>query len=394
MNTSHPKQFKTGDVIAIAATHAIHDTYQAFLAPILPELIKTLSLSKADAGWLAAIVQLPSIFQPLIGKLADRFNLKFLMYLTPLLTIVLMCLLGISPSYISVAIILLIVGISSAGIHSVGPVMVGNNSGDKIGRGMSFWMVGGELGRTLGPLMVVTALGFLSLQQLPWLITIGALICIPIFYRIKDLPAKDHFLENTASQIPWRDAVKEMFPIFGPVGMIILARAFIDSSLSTFLPTFLTEQGASLWLAGASYSVLEAAGIIGALVGGSISDHLGRRPVLFLAMTLTSVFTFILLFAPSYWKLPVLLALGFVSLSISPVVMAVVQESFPKNRAFANGIYMALGFVIRSIAVVLVGKVGDWVGLQFAFTISAVIILFGLPFIFLLPRRKNHASIE
>jgi hypothetical protein len=34
---------------------------------------------------------------------------------------------------------------------------------------MSIFMVGGENGRVLGPLMVISALSFLTMQQLPWL---------------------------------------------------------------------------------------------------------------------------------------------------------------------------------------------------------------------------------
>lgn len=36
----------------------------------------------------------------------------------------------------------------------------------------------------------------------------------------------------------------------------------------------------------------------------------------------------------------------FTLLSVQPVAMAVVYENFPENRAFANGIYMALGLVL------------------------------------------------
>jgi FSR family fosmidomycin resistance protein-like MFS transporter len=86
-------------------------------------------------------------------------------------------------------------------------------------------------------------------------------------------------------------------------------------------------------------------------------------------------------------RFPALLILGLTALSITPVVMALVQERFPDNRALANGVYMALSFTIRSGAVVIVGVLGDLFGLRLAFTVSAVIPLLGVPFIFLLPGR-------
>jgi FSR family fosmidomycin resistance protein-like MFS transporter len=69
--------------------------------------------------------------------------------------------------------------------------------------------------------------------------------------------------------------------------------------------------------------------------------------------------------------------------------MALVQESFPENRALANGVYMALSFGIRSAVVVVVGVMADLWGMRSAFTASAIIPLLGLPFLLLLPKRRR-----
>jgi FSR family fosmidomycin resistance protein-like MFS transporter len=77
--------------------------------------------------------------------------------------------------------------------------------------------------------------------------------------------------------------------------------------------------------------------------------------------------------------------LGLTALSVVPVIMALVQESFPENRALANGTYMALSFVLRSGVVVVLGMMGDKWGIRLAFIVSAVVPLLGLPFVLLLP---------
>jgi FSR family fosmidomycin resistance protein-like MFS transporter len=59
------------------------------------------------------------------------------------------------------------------------------------------------------------------------------------------------------------------------------------------------------------------------------------------------------------WLLPFL---GFFSLSTTPVIMAIVQECYPENRSMANGLYMAVSFVIRSILLVVFGGISDAVG--------------------------------
>ena len=69
--------------------------------------------------------------------------------------------------------------------------------------------------------------------------------------------------------------------------------------------------------------------------------------------------------------------------------MALVQESHPDNRALANGIYMAMSFLIRSAVVVVLGGIGDIYGLRQGSIISGVLMLLGTPLILLLPQAKS-----
>lgn len=382
-------RFQTDRVLTIAAGHAVHDTYTAFLPPLLPVFIADLSLSTTQAGLLSVFIQTPSLLQPFIGHLADRVSLRYFLILAPAVTGVAMSLLGAAPSYLVLALLLVVAGLSSASLHAVAPVMAGNLSGRSLGRGMGVWMVGGELGRTLGPIIIVSAVQFLTAEGTPWLMIAGLLASAILYLQFKDVSRRP---PNAGQSLPWRQALQGMKPLLAPLVSIVLVRAFIVVALTTYLPTFLSQEGANLWLAGASLSVLEAAGVVGALLGGSLSDRLGRQRVLFISLLTTSFFMFVFLSTSGWTRFPVLLVLGFTALSITPVVMAVVQENVPENRALANGIYMALNFTIRSGAVVVVGAIGDLFGLRLAFTVSAIIPLLGLPFILMLPGKVRSGS--
>lgn len=377
--------FQTDRVLTITAGHAVHDTYTAFLPPLLPAFIAKLSLSKTEAGLLTVFMQGPSLLQPFIGHLADRVSLRYFVILAPAVTATMMSLLGVAPSYAVLALLLTVVGLSSASLHAVAPVMAGRLSGQSLGRGMGFWMVGGELGRTLGPILVVSAVNLLTLEGTPWLMLGGLLVSALLYVRLKDVPGRP---SNAGQGLPFRQALRAMRPVMVPLVGVILVRSFMLAALTTYLPTFLSEEGADLWLAGASLSVLEAAGVVGALAGGSLSDRLGRRLVLFISMLTTPLLMFVFLGVRGWTQLPILLVLGFTALSIAPVIMALVQESFPDNRALANGVYMALSFVLRSGAVVMLGALGDLLSMRAAFTASAVIPLLGLPLVLLLPSKK------
>lgn len=378
-----PQKFQTDNVITIAIGHAVHDTYSAFLPTILPVLSQNLSITNTEAGLLSFFQQIVSIIQPFIGNLADKVNLRYIVFLAPGITASLMSLVGITPDYTLLVILMLLVGLSSAGIHTVGPATIGRLSGSKLGMGMSIWMVGGELGRALGPIVFVTAIRYLSIENTPWLMIFGWLASLLLFIRLKNISSQP---ADARSIIPWKKMVHQMRPILLPLMGIILLSGFLLACTSTYLPLFLTTEGANLWLAGASLTVLETAGVAGAFVSGSISDKVGRKIVLFISLIAASFFMFLFLNTQGLYQFIILFALGFTSLSTSPVMMAIIQENFPENRAFANGMYNAISFAIRSIDIVLVGILSDLFGLRQTFLISAIIMLLSIPVVFSIPK--------
>jgi FSR family fosmidomycin resistance protein-like MFS transporter len=379
--------FQTDRVVTISAGHAVHDTYTAFLPPLLPAFIESMSLSKAEAGLLTAFQQAPSLLQPFIGFVADRVSLRYLVILTPAVSATAMSLLGIAPSYAVLALMLMVAGLSSATLHAVAPVIAGRLSGTRLGRGMGFWMVGGELGRTLGPLAIAAYFVFWpdDLSHTPWLMIGGWLTSLLLFVRLRNVEGRP---PRSAQAVPWRQVLRIMAPLLIPLTGIILVRSFMSSALTTYLPTFLAEEGAELWLAGISLSVLEAAGVVGALLGGSLSDRFGRRVVLFISLLVTPLLMLLFLAVSGWLRFPLLLALGVTALSVTPVIMALVQERCPENRALANGTYMSLSFVIRSGVVVIVGAMADLWGMRLSFMACAFITLLGLPFLLLLPKQR------
>lgn len=254
---------------------------------------------------------------------------------------------------------------------------------------MGFWMVGGELGRTLGPIVIVSALELLMLSGTPGLMIAGLAMSTLLFFLLRDVAGSDH---SEAVGLPWREALRSMGPLLLPLSGVIVARSFMVSALTTYLPTFLSEEGAGLFFAGASLSLLEGAGVIGALLGGSLSDRLGRRVVLFASMLTTPLLMFAFLLLDGWLQIPLLLLMGLAALSVGPVIMALVQESAPENPALANGAYMALSFLLRAGVIVVLGGIGDLFNLRVAFTASAAITIFGLPLIPLLPRGSLRAS--
>jgi FSR family fosmidomycin resistance protein-like MFS transporter len=196
-------------------------------------------------------------------------------------------------------------------------------------------------------------------------------------------------LHNISARSDQRQSLREMLPaarrLFVPLIGVVVPRQFLITALAVYLPIFMTTEGASLWVAGASLSIWELAGVAGALTGGTLSDKLGRNVVLVVASISSSVLMLIFLNVQGWLLIPVLLALGFTALSTAPVFLAIVQESLPNNKALANGLFLSITFLARPVAAYILGFIGDSFGLQSAYFLSAIISLIAIPAIFFLP---------
>jgi FSR family fosmidomycin resistance protein-like MFS transporter len=168
---------------------------------------------------------------------------------------------------------------------------------------------------------------------------------------------------------------------------LIAMRSLMQISVTVFLPVYLTNEGTSLWLAGAALSMVEGAGVVGALGGGWLSDRLGRRSVLAFGHVAAPAALLLFLLADGWVRIAMLPLIGVTLLTATPVMMAIVQEEFPRTRALANGTFLSLNYAIRSVAAVVFGIFGDAFGLRTAMLVAAATMVAGLPLVALLPGR-------
>jgi FSR family fosmidomycin resistance protein-like MFS transporter len=383
-------EFDAGGVATITIGHGVHDTATAFLAPMLPELVDRLAMSNAAAGGLSAFLQLPGLLQWVIGHAADRTTLRWIVVLAPAVTTVFMASLGWAPTYAVLAVMLLLTGISVAAFHAVAPVAVGRLSGPSLGRGMGVFMLGGEAGRTVGPLVVAGALTFLTLKELAFLGIAGVLTSIVLYVRLRSVSLA---VPSGARPVPWRTGMRRMRRLMSVLAGLMMARSLMMMAVTIFLPLYLTDEGTSLWLAGAALAIVEGAGVVGALGGGWLSDRLGRRTVVVVSHLTAPALLFWFLVADGWLRILILPLIGLTLLSVTPVLMAIVQEEHPDSRALANGTYLSIAFAIRSIAAIVFGAFGDSFGFTTAMVVGAAAMLAGIPLIRLLPGRRRRSPL-
>ena len=377
-------RFQTGKILALSIGHFIHDVYSSFLSPLLPLLIDKLSLTLTQAGFLSTIMQLPALLNPYIGVLADRVSVRYFVILAPAMTAVPMSLIGIAPSYGVLLLLLFITGISVSIFHVPAPVMISRLSAARKGRGMSFFMTGGELARTIGPLVAVAGVSLLGLEGFYPVMIFGLISSGWLYLKLHHIPVNDvHTKRNLSALQTWR----KLRYILWPLSAILVSRGFMHASMTAFLPTYINQETANLWLAGMALTLFEVAGVAGVLTAGSMSDLFGRRKTLLVSLVGAPVCLFIFTLTGGWFRI-----VRPAFYRIYPLIHHPCHAGLgPGTRQRCSGgsqrivyddiVYCPIGCGCR------VGFIADRIGLQATYLISAAMGLIGIPFIFRLPKK-------
>jgi len=378
-------KFQLGNVVSISFAHFFHDIFSSFLAPLLPLIIEKFSISYALAGLLSVFQRLPSLFNPFIGLVTDRTGARYIIIFAPLVTAVSMSLLGVAPYYTVVAILLLVMGVSSAAFHVPAPVMIKRVVGNRIGKGMSFYMLGGEMARTLGPLTILAAVSLWKLEGTWRLIPFAVGVSLFLYFKLRKIET-NMLLRNRRKTVGAKQLFIKLIPFFTLLGGIIFFRAGMKSALTVFLPTYLSAKGASLWLACASLSVIQFSGAAGTFFSGTVSDIIGRKNALLIIAVITPILMWLFIVLDGIYTIPLLIIIGFFLFASGPVLLALVLDIDSEHQAFITGIFMTINFVISSIAIMLIGFAGDSIGLELTYKLACILALVAVPLVLILRR--------
>lgn len=373
--------------MSISFAHLIHDIYSSFLAPILPLLIEKFGLSYTLASVLSIVQRAPNILNPFVGIIADKYPVRWFVILTPLITAISMSLLGLASSYTMLCILLFVAGLSAVIFHAPSPVLVKEISGNKVGKGMSFYMIGGEVARTLGPLIILGAVSIWGLEGSFKLLPFSILASVIIYIKLKNIDTHKHAKGNADANV-WK-TFRNLLPLFLIMSGVIFFRQFMKSGLTTFLPTYFDDyKNQEYWVGVMSLVVYEGAGILGTLFGGTLSDKIGRKKILIVSAVVSPLLLLLFLNASGIYVFILLILVGFFQFAASPVLLAYIQEIDSDHPSFVNSIYMFLSFGFGSITLLFFGLMSDWVDISFSMNISAYVAFGAIPFIFLLPSKS------
>jgi len=371
--------FQRRNVLLLSGAHLAHDTYPAFLGVMLPLLIDELHISLAVAGLLASGLRWTASLQPFLGHLADRTDTRAWVILTPAITATCMSLIGIAPTTTAVMALLLLTGLSHAAFHPAGGALATRVSGNEWGKGTSYFMTGGEIGRVVGPVFIAAVLALGGLRLSPLAVIPGLIASLVLFRALRHQsslggPGKERAHIRDALGVARRSILI--------LGGAMFLRAAGNIAIFVFYPTYATQRGSSLLLAGLALTIYEIGAVFGSFWGGILSDRFGRTRLMLLGVLVAGPSMVIAIaVGPTPLGLLMLLLGGFGWLSASSIELVTMQELLPGNRSTAVGITYFVKAAGAIVGTLVIGVAGQAFGLRTTLMAAVAIGMLAAPFL-------------
>lgn len=363
--------------------HLVHDGYLGILGVLLPALRAEMGFSLLAAGLLGPAQQIGSLFQPVFGTLGDRFGTKRFVVAAVAGTGVTMSMVGLSPSFAVLIVLIFLGGVSSAVYHPTGSVLLTSQAGSRWGLGLSIYSFGGNIGLAIGPLVATAVLVGWGLPAVG-VLAIPALVlaaCLALMLRNVSEPRVR--VERGRAGWQWWRAERWNLSL---LAVIIFARAAGAGGLTLFLPTLLHDRGYSATVVGLITTSYFAIGGVGGLVTGWLSDRYGRLRIMAINFVIAPIAWFTFVQTAGTGALLALLIAAACLLGHQPLMTAMGQEMYPRRRGTIVGYTLGASFALQSVGTLAIGALASAIGLASAFSWLAFAPLLGLPALYALGR--------
>jgi FSR family fosmidomycin resistance protein-like MFS transporter len=371
------------DTLFHTTAHFSIDFFLSFFAPTLPVLITQMGLLKFQAGILNLSLELTALLMPLIGRLADRKDIRKYMVLTPLVSALCMSMLGVIPNFYLLFLILTIGGVNIYFYHAIGPADIAMVNQAALGRLMAIWNNAGQIAFMIGPLVVTAVLTRWSVRQLPWLALLGGAATLALVLIRKNLPEapfKEAARSGSGTSVN-RDNKKRILRQFMPIAAITLTISLSHACAYAYLPVYIVEKGASLWMSGLAISLYFGAGVVGNYIGGFLHDRIGAKRVAAISLAGFALLFTAAIYSSGIMQLALIAIMGVFSFMLMPAMMAMLQENNPEDRSLTNGLFLGLIYGVIALAGVVAGYMLDRMPTLTVFDISAALALLSLAFV-------------
>ncbi len=361
--------------------------------------LRSFNLSYTQIGIAGGIALLPFVLKIFVGMLSDKVNLAGLGHRKPYM------LLGILLQGVGLLLAPLVNPVTSFPLFILILLLVslGMSTYDTCSDGLAIdttpaeergFVQGVMVGaRALATILLASALGLIA-ARVSWtaafvfmaVITLLPLILVVQVREGERPPEKEFSLAGFRTFLTRRMA---LFLILGLVYPLVLY------SVEGILGAFLNESvGISLERVGLYTSLFGVGAVVGGLAGGPMTDRLGRRASVVLALAVTSASLLALVVSSSAVVAIVAVLLFGIAFGYYETVYMAVGMDFadPRIAATMFAIIMAVGNIGIGAGQPLAGVLVDSVGFQWLFIILCLVNLATLPLVPIIFKGREKAA--
>ena len=344
----------------LIAGHFVTDINTGALPAFLPFIKDSLHLSYTMAASIVLFFNMTSsVIQPLFGYLSDRWSVRWLLPVGPLLASLGLGLLGLGPSYAWILLFASLSGLGQAGYHPEGFKTVSFFSGKKKATIFSVFHFGGNLGFAVGPILATFFFVHFGLPG-SLLFIIPGVILTATFLMIPHWKVDTKSLEKRAASSAETASPRQGYFPMGMLVLVVVLRSATRLGLMTFVPFyFINILQRDPLTAGKYLSTFLFAGTVGILAGGPLADRYGYKKMVLITLGLSSVFLYLFYTTEETLSLIFFSIAGLLLISSNSTTMAMAQSFMPRNLGMASGLILGFSMGIGGVSTTLLGWVAD-----------------------------------
>ncbi len=416
------------DLTLVSAAHAVIHAISVLMPLIYPIIQVEYHLTYTQIGLIVAVPNIVGgLIQILFGLLSRYILRKVMLGVGNIFVGISTFFTGTITGFWSLMTWSMLTRIAGAPQHPVGSSYLTDRYGRKRhGYALAWHVAGGNIGTLAVPLIAGPLLGIwgwrpvLYLAALPGILFGIAILILVNEHGLLDKRAKPaEFSETSGNQqgkvqsspaqgerSSMSSTLKTMFaPLRNRTLVVIMLVSIIAAggrglgNVTTYVPLYLQNTlHLSRGTVSVFFTILLAGSVLGPLLGGRLSDRLGRRLMLFIfyGASCLTILLFLVLAAPGRPLIFVpiaLLLMGFAIYAESPLLQAYLADTAsPAMRDTAFGLYFALAFGIGSIWSAVLGWMIDHFGFGAAFwTMALSFLAAGALLLFIRDKKAGQA---
>ena len=418
-----------GSVMAttLIGAHAFEHLYAHSIPVIILAIITEFELGALSVG---AVVAIRSIFGGITsvtgGFLVDLFHhrVAWVLSVSTFMIGLGYLLMSIAPSYALILCALALGSMGSALWHPPALGLLARRFPERRGLFISMHRSTGSIGDVIGPLAAGALLaGALTWSggaaegrvELSWPLPWGTIdwryilgFSTPIMFVATVLIFI--LLRNAGSERPENVDVRARVAVnwagmkdaFRGTGMwaiftVSAVRGMADRSLVFLVPLYLIHLGVSEFQAAIHVMLMVLPGILAGPLIGTLSDRIGRRPIIIFVMAITTVLTLAIIWsgessdAYSYWMTIFVAIYGLLNFSVNNLTQAAAADIAAGRRLESSflGLMWGNNTLFGAVAAFMIFGPVEWFDWQYGFYIAAAFYFIGLLASLMIPGRTR-----